>query len=183
MPLSLDGLDFRKRSGRRSAVDCVWAGAGSKFVREKTSHRRCAKKAAQGIQRGKCEGSWHEPSPPIATNSAQATKPTLYKQIRLDIERRHSDRLNGPPVKPHPVSSKRAHGALRLLAYDGQQGRCRNWPQADLIERATGRAGTFVCRPQIPFSPVLKIADIRAEISAPSAALMGYELLQCARAS
>ena len=90
-----------------------------------------------------------------------ADKPTLYKQIRLDIERRI---LTGewPPgyripfehqlMTRYDCSRMTVSKALSELA------------QADLIERRR-RAGTFVRRPKF-LSAVLQIADIRAEITA-----------------
>ena len=90
-----------------------------------------------------------------------ADKPTLYKQIRLDIERRI---LSGewPPGHRIPFEHELMAGyrcsrmtvskALSELA------------QADLIERRR-RAGTFVRRPKF-LSAVLTISDIRAEITA-----------------
>ena len=47
-----------------------------------------------------------------------ADKPTLYKQIRIDIERRI---LTGEWPPGHRVRAP-ADGALWLLAYDGEQG-------------------------------------------------------------
>jgi GntR family transcriptional regulator, histidine utilization repressor len=102
-------------------------------------------------------------------------KPTLYKQIRLDIERRI---LTGewPPGHRIPFEHElMAHyGCSRMTVSKALS----ELAQADLIERRR-RAGTFVCRPKF-LSAVLKIPDIRAEIGA-LGRNYGYELLQCAR--
>jgi len=104
-----------------------------------------------------------------------ADKPTLYKQIRLDIERRI---LSGewPPGHRIPFEHELMAGyrcsrmtvskALSELA------------QADLIERRR-RAGTFVRRPKF-LSAVLTISDIRAEITALGRSY-GYQLIKCSR--
>ena len=102
-------------------------------------------------------------------------KPTLYKQIRLDIERRI---LTGewPPGHRIPFEHElMAHyGCSRMTVSKALS----ELAQADLIERRR-RAGTFVCRPKF-LSAVLKIPDIRAEIGALGRSY-GYELIRCAR--
>jgi GntR family histidine utilization transcriptional repressor len=102
-------------------------------------------------------------------------KPTLYKQIRFDIERRI---LTGewPPGHRIPFEHElMAHyGCSRMTVSKALS----ELAQADLIERRR-RAGTFVCRPKF-LSAVLKIPDIRAEIGALGRSY-GYELIRCAR--
>jgi len=102
-------------------------------------------------------------------------KPTLYKQIRLDIERRI---LTGEWAPGHRIPFEHelmAHyGCSRMTVSKALS----ELAQADLIERRR-RAGTFVCRPKF-LSAVLKIPDIRAEIGALGRSY-GYELIQCAR--
>src|SRR5437773_3535320 len=104
-----------------------------------------------------------------------ADKPTLYKQIRLDIERRI---LTGewPPGHRIPFEHQlmTRYGCSRMTVNKALS----ELAQADLIERRR-RAGTFVRRPQ-HLSAVLQIADIRAEISA-LGRRYGYELIQCSR--
>jgi GntR family transcriptional regulator, histidine utilization repressor len=104
-----------------------------------------------------------------------ADKPTLYKKIRHDIERRI---LNGewPPGHRIPFEHQlmARYGCSRMTVNKALS----ELAQADLIERRR-RAGTFVRRPQ-HLSAVLQIADIRAEISALGRSY-GYELIHCAR--
>jgi GntR family transcriptional regulator, histidine utilization repressor len=107
---------------------------------------------------------------------AQATdKPTLYKQIRHDIERRI---LAGewPPGHRIPFEHQlmARYGCSRMTVNKALS----ELAQADLIERRR-RAGTFVRRPQ-HLSAVLQIADIRAEISALGRSYR-YELIRCTR--
>ena len=75
-----------------------------------------------------------------------ADKPTLYKQIRLDIERRI---LTGewPPGHRIPFEHElmARYGCSRMTVSKALS----ELAQADLIERRR-RAGTFVRRPQIP---------------------------------
>jgi GntR family transcriptional regulator, histidine utilization repressor len=102
-------------------------------------------------------------------------KPTLYKQIRLDIERRI---LTGEWSPGHRIPFEHElmadYGCSRMTVSKALS----ELAQADLIERRR-RAGTFVCRPKF-LSAVLKIPDIRAEIGALGRSY-GYELIQCAR--
>src|SRR3954447_12813665 len=104
-----------------------------------------------------------------------ADKPTLYKQIRLDIERRI---LTGewPPGHRIPFEHElmARYGCSRMTVSKALS----ELAQADLIERRR-RAGTFVRRPQF-LSAVLKIPDIRAEIGALGRAY-GYELITSTR--
>jgi GntR family transcriptional regulator, histidine utilization repressor len=106
-----------------------------------------------------------------------ADKPTLYKQIRLDIERQiltgewapgHRIPFEHELMVRYSCSRMTVNKALSELA------------QADLIERRR-RAGTFVRRPKF-LSAVLQITDIRAEITALGCSC-GYEMIQCARRS
>jgi GntR family transcriptional regulator, histidine utilization repressor len=106
-----------------------------------------------------------------------ADKPTLYKQIRLDIERQiltgewapgHRIPFEHELMVRYSCSRMTVNKALSELA------------QADLIERRR-RAGTFVRRPKF-LSAVLQITDIRAEITALGRSY-GYEMIQCARRS
>lgn len=108
-------------------------------------------------------------------NLQAADKPTLYKQIRLDIERRiltgewppgHRIPFEHELMVRYRCSRMTVSKALSELA------------QADLIERRR-RAGTFVRRPKF-LSAVLQITDIRAEITALGRSY-GYELIQCSR--
>src|SRR5689334_23788038 len=100
-----------------------------------------------------------------------ADKPTLYKQIRHDIERRI---LTGewPPGYRIPFEHQlmTRYGCSRMTVNKALS----ELAQADLIERRR-RAGSFVRRPQ-HLSAVLKIADIRAEITALGRSY-GYELM------
>ena len=104
-----------------------------------------------------------------------ADKPTLYKQIRHDIERRI---LTGewPPGHRIPFEHQimARYGCSRMTVSKALS----ELAQADLIERRR-RAGTFVRRPKF-LSAVLQIADIRAEITALGRSY-GYELIQCSR--
>jgi len=102
-------------------------------------------------------------------------KPTLYKQIRLDIERRI---LTGewPPGHRIPFEHQLMvrYGCSRMTVSKALS----ELAQGDLIERRR-RAGTFVRRPKF-LSAVLQIADIRAEITALGRSY-GYELIKCSR--
>ena len=102
-------------------------------------------------------------------------RPTLYKRIRLDIERRI---LTGewPPGYRIPFEHQlmTRYGCSRMTVSKALS----ELAQADLIERRR-RAGTFVRRPKL-LSAVLRIADIRAEITALGRSY-GYRLIQCAR--
>src|SRR5437667_4476710 len=104
-----------------------------------------------------------------------AEKPTLYKQIRFDIERRI---LTGewPPGHRIPFEHELMvrYGCSRMTVNKALS----ELAQADLIERRR-RAGTFVRRPQ-HLSAVLKIADIRAEITA-LGRRYDYQLVHCER--
>src|SRR4051794_34844348 len=104
-----------------------------------------------------------------------ADKPTLYKQIRLDIERRI---LTGewPPGHRIPFEHElmARYGCARMTVSKALS----ELAQADLIERRR-RAGTFVRRPKF-LSAVLTIPDIRAEITALGRSYF-YSLLQCSR--
>jgi GntR family transcriptional regulator, histidine utilization repressor len=102
-------------------------------------------------------------------------KPTLYKQIRLDIEHQI---LTGewPPGHRIPFEHELMvrYGCSRMTVNKALS----ELAQADLIERRR-RAGTFVRRPKF-LSAVLQITDIRAEITALGRSY-GYELIQCSR--
>ena len=104
-----------------------------------------------------------------------ADKPTLYKQIRIDIERRI---LTGewPPGHRIPFEHElmSRYGCSRMTVSKALS----ELAQADLIERRR-KAGSFVRRPQF-LSAVLTIPDIRAEISALGRSY-GYELIRCSR--
>ncbi|MGH6711039.1 MAG: GntR family transcriptional regulator, partial [Bradyrhizobium sp.] len=109
----------------------------------------------------------------IDRDKARTTdKPTLYKQIRLDIERRI---LTGewPPGHRIPFEHElmARYGCSRMTVSKALS----ELAQADLIERRR-RAGTFVRRPKF-LSAVLTIPDIRAEISALGRSY-GYELIR-----
>lgn len=113
---------------------------------------------------------------PVTRGKSEAvTKPTLYKQIRLDIERRI---LTGewPPGHRIPFEHEimAQYGCARMTVNKALS----ELAQADLIERRR-RAGTFVRRPQF-LSAVLKITDIQAEIFALGRAYH-YELIKRAR--
>src|SRR3954453_7526432 len=113
----------------------------------------------------------------LATNRAkpETAKPTLYKQIRLDIERRI---LTGewPPGHRIPFEHEimARYGCSRMTVNKALS----ELVQAELIERRR-RAGSFVRRPQY-LSAVLKVPDIRAEITA-LGRTYGYELIKRAR--
>jgi GntR family histidine utilization transcriptional repressor len=114
----------------------------------------------------------------LATNSGKsqpADTPTLYKQIRLDIERRI---LTGewPPGHRIPFEHQlmTRYGCSRMTVSKALS----ELAQADLIERRR-RAGTFVRRPKF-LSAVLTIPDIRAEITA-LGRVYGYQLIKRAR--
>src|SRR6516162_10447536 len=102
-------------------------------------------------------------------------KPTLYKQIRRDIETRI---LTGewPPGHRIPFEHQlmARYGCSRMTVNKALS----ELAQADLIERRR-RAGTFVRSPQ-HLSAVLQIADIRAEITALSRSY-DYQLIHCSR--
>jgi GntR family histidine utilization transcriptional repressor len=102
-------------------------------------------------------------------------KPSLYKQIRLDIERRI---LTGewPPGHRIPFEHQlmTRYGCSRMTVSKALSELAR----ADLIERRR-RAGTFVSRPKF-LSAVLHIPDIRAEITALGRSY-GYQLILSAR--
>ena len=104
-----------------------------------------------------------------------ADKPTLYKQIRLDIERRI---LTGewPPGHRIPFEHQlmTRYGCSRMTVSKALS----ELAQADLIERRR-RAGTFVRRPKF-LSAVLTIPDIRAEITALGRSY-GYQLIRRSR--
>lgn len=104
-----------------------------------------------------------------------ADRPTLYKQIRLDIERRI---LTGewPPGHRIPFEHQlmARYGCSRMTVSKALS----ELAQGDLIERRR-RAGTFVRRPKF-LSAVLQIADIRAEITTLGRSY-GYELISCSR--
>jgi GntR family histidine utilization transcriptional repressor len=104
-----------------------------------------------------------------------ADTPTLYKQIRLDIERRI---LTGewPPGHRIPFEHQlmTRYGCSRMTVSKALS----ELAQADLIERRR-RAGTFVRRPKF-LSAVLTIPDIRAEISALGRSY-GYQLIRSSR--
>jgi GntR family transcriptional regulator, histidine utilization repressor len=104
-----------------------------------------------------------------------ADKPTLYKQIRLDIERLI---LTGewPPGHRIPFEHQlmARYGCSRMTVSKALS----ELAQGELIERRR-RAGTFVRRPKF-LSAVLQIADIRAEITALGRSY-GYELIKCSR--
>jgi GntR family histidine utilization transcriptional repressor len=104
-----------------------------------------------------------------------ADKPTLYKQIRLDIERQI---LTGewPPGHRIPFEHELMlrYGCSRMTVNKALS----ELAQSDLIERRR-RAGSFVRRPKF-LSAVLQITDIRAEITALGRSY-GYELIQCSR--
>src|SRR6201987_2697591 len=111
----------------------------------------------------------------LATDAAD--KPTLYKRIRADIEKRI---LTGewPPGHRIPFEHKLVtrYGCSRMKVNKARS----ELAQADLIERRR-RAGSFVRRPQHQ-SAVLQIADIRAEITALGRSY-GYPLIHAARGS
>ena len=107
--------------------------------------------------------------------SDTASKPTLYRRIRLDIERRI---LSGEWPPGHRIPSEHQLMARYRCARMTVNKALSELAQAGLIERRR-RAGTFVRRPQ-HLSAVLKIADIRAEITALGRSY-GYQLIHCRR--
>src|SRR5881392_3362164 len=112
----------------------------------------------------------------IDRDKPQATdKPTLCKQIRLDIEQRI---LTGewPPGHRIPFEHElmARYGCSRMTVSKALS----ELAQADLIKRRR-RAGTFVRGPNF-LSAVLQITDIRAEISALGRSYR-YELIKSAR--
>lgn len=104
-----------------------------------------------------------------------ADKPTLYKQIRLDIERRI---LSGEWPPGHRIPFEHELMADYRCSRMTVSKALSELAQADLIERRR-RAGTFVRRPKF-LSAVLKISDIRAEITALGRSY-GYQLIKCSR--
>jgi GntR family histidine utilization transcriptional repressor len=104
-----------------------------------------------------------------------AERPTLYKQIRHDIE---TSILTGewPPGHRIPFEHQlmARYGCSRMTVNKALS----ELAQADLIERRR-RAGSFVRRPQ-HLSAVLKISDMRAEIAALGRSY-GYQLVRCTR--
>lgn len=104
-----------------------------------------------------------------------AARPTLYKTIRHDIERRI---LTGewPPGHRIPFEHEimARYGCSRMTVNKALS----ELAQAELIERRR-RAGSFVRRPQF-LSAVLEIPDIRAEITALGRSY-GYELVKSAK--
>lgn len=100
-----------------------------------------------------------------------AEKPTLYRQIRENIERRI---LTGEWPPGHRIPFEHELTARYHCSRMTVSKALSELVQAGLIERRR-RAGSFVRRPQM-LSAVLKIADIRAEISALGRGY-GYELL------
>jgi GntR family histidine utilization transcriptional repressor len=109
--------------------------------------------------------------------AAPAPKPTLYKQIRGDIER---SILTGEWPPGHRIPFEHEIMARYRCSRMTVNKALSELAQADLIERRR-RAGSFVRRPQF-LSAVLKIPDIRAEISA-LGRKYGYQLVTCARRS
>ncbi|NEU96553.1 histidine utilization repressor [Bradyrhizobium uaiense] len=104
-----------------------------------------------------------------------AEKPTLYKRIRLDIETRI---LTGEWPPGHRIPFEHQLMARYRCSRMTVNKALSELAQADLIERRR-RAGSFVRRPQ-HLSAVLKIADIRAEITALGRSY-GYQLIDCRR--
>src|SRR5206468_9293137 len=104
-----------------------------------------------------------------------ADTPTLYKQIRLDIERRI---LTGEWPPGHRIPFEHELMARYRCSRMTVSKALSELAQAELIERRR-RAGTFVRRPSF-LSAVLKITDIRAEISALGRSY-AYELTKSAR--
>src|SRR5215468_10707562 len=107
--------------------------------------------------------------------AADRDKPTLYKQIRRDIERRI---LTGEWPPGHRIPFEHQLMARYRCSRMTVNKALSELAQADLIERRR-RAGTFVRRPQ-HLSAVLQIADIRAEISALGRSY-AYELIHATR--
>jgi len=114
-------------------------------------------------------------SAPAGSNRIQTSAKPTYKQIRLDIERRI---LTGewPPGHRIPFEHQlmTRYGCSRMTVSKALS----ELAQAELIERRR-RAGTFVRRPSF-LSAVLKITDIRAEISALGRSY-AYELIKSSR--
>ncbi|MCC8977795.1 histidine utilization repressor [Bradyrhizobium acaciae] len=104
-----------------------------------------------------------------------AEKPTLYKRIRLDIETRI---LTGEWPPGHRIPFEHQLMARYRCSRMTVNKALSELAQADLIERRR-RAGSFVRRPQ-HLSAVLKISDIRAEITALGRSY-GYQLIDCRR--
>jgi len=104
-----------------------------------------------------------------------ADKPTLYKQIRLDIERRI---LTGEWPPGHRIPFEHELMARYRCSRMTVSKALSELAQADLIERRR-RAGTFVRRPKF-LSAVLRIPDIRAEITALGRSY-GYKLIKSSR--
>ena len=104
-----------------------------------------------------------------------ADTPTLYKQIRLDIERRI---LTGEWPPGHRIPFEHELMARYRCSRMTVSKALSELAQADLIERRR-RAGTFVRRPKF-LSAVLKIPDIRAEITALGRSY-GYKLIKSSR--
>ncbi|MCC8936528.1 histidine utilization repressor [Bradyrhizobium sp. Arg68] len=102
-------------------------------------------------------------------------KATLYKRIRLDIETRI---LTGEWPPGHRIPFEHQLMARYRCSRMTVNKALSELAQADLIERRR-RAGSFVRRPQ-HLSAVLKISDIRAEITALGRSY-GYQLLHCRR--
>ena len=111
----------------------------------------------------------------VRDKSSSADKPTLYKKIRLDIERRI---LSGEWPPGHRIPFEHELMASYRCSRMTVNKALSELAQSDLIERRR-RAGTFVRRPKF-LSAVLKIADIRAEIGALGRSY-GYELMRCTR--
>ncbi|WP_342722860.1 histidine utilization repressor [Bradyrhizobium sp. B097] len=106
---------------------------------------------------------------------AAASKPTLYKRIRLDIETRI---LTGEWPPGHRIPFEHQLMARYRCSRMTVNKALSELAQADLIERRR-RAGSFVRRPQ-HLSAVLKIADMRAEITA-LGRTYSYQLIDCRR--
>jgi GntR family histidine utilization transcriptional repressor len=107
--------------------------------------------------------------------SDAAGKPTLYRRIRLDIETRI---LTGEWPPGHRIPFEHQLMARYRCSRMTVSKALSELVRADLIERRR-RVGTFVRRPQ-HLSAVLKIADIRAEITALGHSY-GYQLIDCRR--
>ena len=110
-----------------------------------------------------------------ADRDKSAGKPTIYRKIRHEIERRI---LTGewPPGHRIPFEHQlmARYGCSRMTVSKALS----ELAQGDLIERRR-RAGTFVRRPKF-LSAILQIADIRAEITALGRSY-GYELINGSR--
>ena len=141
------------------AIACVWAG-GNKLSRADVTG---SARGARHIQRSRAEARGM--SLAMDREKPQSTdKPTLYKQIRLDIERRV---LTGewPPGYRIPFEHElmTRYGCSRMTVSKALSKLAR----ADLIERRR-RAGTLVRRPKF-LSAVLR-SPISARRSSDSAA-------------